>query len=74
MCCESVTGQRSDGLKDVPGLFSFHYWRSANLQAFVRFNRFACVSRFNSIETNSEVLMDTTYTKLNHPCTVLKSL
>ena len=50
-----MAGQRSNGLKDVPGMFSFHYWKSANLQSFLRFKRFACVSRFNPIEPNSEV-------------------
>jgi hypothetical protein len=36
-------------------LFSYLYRKPAYLLAFLRFNRFACITRFNPIEPNSEV-------------------
>lgn len=44
---KSVTGQRSNPLNYVPNLFSYLYRKPACLQAFLRFNRFACVACFN---------------------------
>jgi hypothetical protein len=51
----AVTGQRSNQLNYVPSLFSYLYRKPAYLLAFLTFNRFACVARFNPIEPNSEV-------------------
>ena len=51
----AVTGQRSNQLNYVPTLFSYLYREPASLLAFLRFNRFACVACFNSVEPNSEV-------------------
>jgi hypothetical protein len=42
-----VTGQRSNQLNYVPTLFSYLYRKPASLVAFLRFNRFAGVARFN---------------------------
>ena len=50
-----MTGQRSNQLNYVPNLFSYLYRKPACLVAFLRFNRFACVARFNPVEPNSEV-------------------
>ena len=51
----AVTGQRSNQLNYVPSLFSYLYRKPACLVAFLRFNRCACVARFNLVEPNSEV-------------------
>jgi hypothetical protein len=51
----AVTGQRSNQLNYVPNLFSYLYRKPACLVAFLRFNRFAWVARFNPIEPNFEV-------------------
>jgi len=55
--------QRSNQLNYVPNLFSYLYRKPACLVAFLRFNRFACVARFNPVEPNPR-LMDTMDTKL----------
>jgi hypothetical protein len=46
----AVTGQRSNQLNYVPTLFFYPYWKPAYLVAFLRLNRFACVTCFNPIE------------------------
>ena len=55
LATSAVTGQRSNQLNYVPTLFSYLYRKPAYLLAFLRFNRFAYVARFNPIEPNSEV-------------------
>jgi hypothetical protein len=50
-----VTGQRSNQLNYVPSLFSYRYRKRAYLLAFLRFNGFARVARFNPVEPNSEL-------------------